>query len=163
MKYFAYGSNMSLARLRERVPSARKMGTYTLRRHVLRFHKRSRDGSAKCDAYATNEDGDYVLGVLFDISEADKKALDGAEGLGRGYNEKKVIVVGQDGSVVLAITYYATHIDDALAPYCWYKTHVLLGAREAGLPTAYIRQIEAVAALEDPDRERERRELAIYS
>ncbi|WP_116473083.1 gamma-glutamylcyclotransferase [Zobellella maritima] len=162
MNYFAYGSNMSLARLRRRVPSARSLGAYKLTGHALRFHKRGRDGSAKCDAYATGDDSDHLLGVLFDISESDKKTLDIAEGLGQGYSEKEVAVTDQNGLAVLAITYYATHIDDALAPYGWYKAHVLAGAREAGLPAAYIRQIEVVAAVVDPDRARERRELAIY-
>lgn len=162
MKYFAYGSNMSLARLRSRVPSARKVGSCRLNRHVLRFHKRSNDGSAKCDAYATGNDSDYLLGILFDINESEKPGLDCAEGLGKGYGEKEVAVVGQDGEVHIALTYYATRIDASLAPYRWYKAHVLTGARNAGLPAAYIQQIEIVAAIEDPDRERERRELAIY-
>ena len=39
MKYFAYGSNMSFARLQARVPSARSLGCYALRQHDLRFHK----------------------------------------------------------------------------------------------------------------------------
>jgi hypothetical protein len=50
MQYFAYGSNMSLRRLRTRVPSAVKLGNATLFGHQLKFHKRSQDGSAKCDA-----------------------------------------------------------------------------------------------------------------
>lgn len=38
MNYFAYGSNMSLQRLRERVPGAEYLGSYTLINHNLRFH-----------------------------------------------------------------------------------------------------------------------------
>jgi len=38
MKYFAYGSNMSLLRLRARVPSAERIGMFTLVEHALRFH-----------------------------------------------------------------------------------------------------------------------------
>ncbi len=48
MKYFAYGSNMSLARLKGRVPSAKRLGMFCLRNHQLAFHKISKkDGSAK--------------------------------------------------------------------------------------------------------------------
>ena len=38
LNYFAYGSNMSLARLRARIPSAEKVGSFMLREHSLRFH-----------------------------------------------------------------------------------------------------------------------------
>ena len=38
MKYFAHGSNMSLLRLKERVPSAKKLGIVTLKSHQLRFN-----------------------------------------------------------------------------------------------------------------------------
>ena len=48
--YFAYGSNLHPERLRERVPSAESLGVARLEAHVLRFHKRGRDGSGKCDA-----------------------------------------------------------------------------------------------------------------
>lgn len=54
MKYFAYGSNMSLLRLWQRVPSAVRIGVFTLQGHQLRFHKLGKDGSGKCDAYQTN-------------------------------------------------------------------------------------------------------------
>ena len=47
---FAYGSNMPSARLRGRCPSARAIGIAELRGHELRWHKRSKDGSGKCDS-----------------------------------------------------------------------------------------------------------------
>jgi hypothetical protein len=51
-EYFAYGSNMETARLRERMPSAKPLGVAKLSGHELRFHKRSKDGSGKCNAFA---------------------------------------------------------------------------------------------------------------
>jgi hypothetical protein len=50
--YFAYGSNMSTARLRQRMPSCKPLGTAVLSEHKLRFHKRSTDQSGKCNAFA---------------------------------------------------------------------------------------------------------------
>ena len=50
MLYFAYGSNLSSARMAARVPSARVVARAQLPGHALRFHKVGRDGSAKCDA-----------------------------------------------------------------------------------------------------------------
>ena len=161
--YFSYGSNMSVKRLRTRTPSAEKVGVGTLRGHTLRFHKLSRvDGSAKCDVKETGRPDDIIYGVLYLIDVAQKPVLDQKEGLGSGYEQKQVWVEMQEGVPVQAFTYYATLIDASLKPFDWYKTHVLIGAREHDLPAEYIRQIEAIPSIEDADVERHKSELAIY-
>ncbi|TQV85542.1 gamma-glutamylcyclotransferase family protein [Aliikangiella coralliicola] len=162
MKYFAYGSNMSLSRLRQRVPSAKLLGAYKLAKHDLRFHKVSKDGSGKCDAFDTGSKDDFIIGVLFDIDAGEKPQLDKAEGLGYGYNEKEVTVVDDGQNVETAVTYYATKINDELTPYTWYKHHVLVGARDAKLPADYVQKIESIPAIEDPDTARESKQMAIY-
>ena len=162
MNYFAYGSNMSLARLRERTPSARRIATCRLGGHVLRFHKSGRDGSGKCDAYATGNPHDYLMGALFKICPTEKPALDRAEGLGAGYDEKVVLLQDTRGDRVEAVTYYATSIDHLLRPYCWYKNHVVIGARESALPAAYVAEIERVDTWRDPDHLRDTGQRAIH-
>ncbi len=163
IKYFAYGANMCQARLQATAPSARVIGTYQLKSHDLRFHKRSRDKSGKCDAYETGNDSDLVMGRLFCIKRCEKHKLDKMEGLGKGYNEKKVAVADADGNSYSekVFTYYATCIDKSLCPYTWYKKCVLIGAMEASLPTDYIKKIEAVKATEDLNLERARKGLAL--
>jgi gamma-glutamylcyclotransferase len=52
MRYFAYGSNMCSGRLRARV-TCDFVTTAKLAGYQLRFHKLSRDGSSKCDAFRT--------------------------------------------------------------------------------------------------------------
>ena len=163
LRYFAYGSNMSLARLRERVPSAERLGSYQLPGHELRFHKAGSDGSGKCDAFHTGRDPHRVFGVLFHIDPGEKPTLDRVEGLGWGYAEKQVSLRGRDGDVVRAWTYYALRLDPSAVPYSWYLQHVLVGAREAGLPDAYIAGIAAQDVRRDPQARRERRELGIYA
>ncbi|MCP5130316.1 MAG: gamma-glutamylcyclotransferase [Pseudomonadales bacterium] len=163
MRYFAYGSNMSIARLRQRVPSARRIGLFQLESHDLRFHKRSTDGSAKCDAFETGNPGDCVLGALFEIDIVERRVLDLAEGLGRGYDAKQVAVVADSGASLEAMTYCATSIDSSLRPYSWYLNHVIVGARESGLPAWYIAGIEATESIEDPDIGRDRKERAIHA
>lgn len=162
MLYFSYGSNMSVPRLLERVPSARFIATACLEEHELRFHKKGRDGSAKCDAFETGNPGHSILGVVFDIDRTEKRALDRVEGLGVGYEEKEVLLTDHTGGAIRASTYYATSIDSALTPYQWYKHHVLTGALENGLPENYVRRIEAIASTSDPQQERHEREMAIY-
>lgn len=161
LTYFAYGSNMSQPRLTARAPSAQRIGAATLRDHVLACHKIStNDGSGKCDIVACR--GSVVLGVLFRIDRSDKRALDHIEGVGTGYREAAVRVLDTRGRPVDAFTYFATLTDPAMKPFTWYRRHVVEGARQARLPTEYIARIEAWPAVEDPDIQRARLELAVY-
>ncbi len=155
---------MSVARLRERVPSATSLGCYILKEHDLRFHKSSKDGSGKCDAYFTANPENVIFGVLFEIDSQHKSALDKAEGLGSGYEEKEVMVVTANDSAVNAVTYVATNIDMNLKPYSWYVNHVIVGANEASLPADYIEsRIISVESVEDSDTERDAKQRAIHS
>jgi gamma-glutamylcyclotransferase len=114
---------------------------------------RCRSRSSKCDAFETRSDGDLIWGVVFDIPPSEKKGLDKAEGLGKGYNERTVDLITRSGDAMTAFTYCAdkTAIAGGLFPYSWYKELVLKGATEHGLPPDYIaRSIETVIATEGP-------------
>ena len=65
--YFAYGSNLHPIRLTKRVHEVEFVGIAELRSHALRFHKRSIDNSAKCDAFFTGAESDCVIGALYRI------------------------------------------------------------------------------------------------
>ena len=160
--YFAYGSNMSVQRLDQRVPGVRRLGAASLAGHELRFHKSGSDGSGKCDAFYTGLDQHELHGVLFELDSSGKRTLDRFEGLGAGYDEKTVSLALGTGESVEAVTYVATRIDAALQPFHWYKAHVLIGARSAALPSTHIDRIVAEPALDDPDRERHQREMSLY-
>lgn len=157
---FAYGSNMSSTRLRARVPSARVIGRGVLHGHQLVWHKLSIDGSGKCDVIASDAPDATVHGVVYAIDQSEKATLDRAEGLGKGYGERQVVVeVG--GAPLVATLYYATRKDPGLKPYSWYKAHVLSGALEHKLPPAYIAVLEAVEAQQDPDTSRHEVQMAL--
>lgn len=157
--YFAYGSNMSEARLSRRVGSATAVGAAMLSGHRLVFHKKStNDGSGKCDIVPAH--GDLVAGVLFRLAPSALQTLDRCEG--RGYSRVRVAVLLESGREIEADTYKATLIDPSLKPYTWYVRHVAEGAKRANLAPAYVAAIEAVEAVPDPDRARELRELGIY-
>jgi gamma-glutamylcyclotransferase len=104
LNYFAYGSNMSLARLRARVPSTKFISLAMLSGHELRFHKRSDDGSAKCDAYEPGNPDSEVTGILYTINDTEKRNLNLAEWLGYGYDIKEVVLMLADGNQVTAFT-----------------------------------------------------------
>lgn len=160
--YFAYGSNMSSRRLLARLAHIEKVGTFSLAQHQLAFHKKGDDGSAKADAFFTGNNTDQILGVAYRVSSKDIAILDQIEGVGAGYERKQVSIVNHLGESLDAVTYYATKIDHSLAPYNWYHHHVLLGALQAKLPTDYVAKIESVNAIQDPDKQRRKREANIY-
>jgi hypothetical protein len=101
MKYFAYGSNMLVQRFTTvyRAPSASFLTIAKLPRHVLKFHKRCKDGSGKCNAFETGNPVDELYGVVFEIDEADRPGLDRAEGRGKGYEDKMVHLDGPNGNL----------------------------------------------------------------
>lgn len=160
--YFAYGSNMSEPRIQQRVPSARYLGNYYLPKHALRFHKLGQDGSAKCDAYFTNDESDIVHGAVFEFCPSEKYILDAAEGLGVDYYEKIVTVYNNSEQALVASIYYSSDVTVDIAPYHWYKHHVAFGAEQSNLPQAYIDQIKNVRSVDDIDRARAAREMSIY-
>lgn len=157
---FAYGSNMPRSRIQARCPSARALGAAELCSHKLQWHKLSRDGSGKCDIVASDSPGTSVFGVLYEIANEDKPALDRAEGKGAGYEEIEIdVLCGQE--TVRAKAYRATNIDPALKPYTWYRALVIAGAKEHGLPAPYIANLETVLVDEDEDRTRHEKNMCL--
>ncbi len=80
MKIFAYGSNMNLNRLKNRVPSAVKISNGFIEGFSLECSKASKDSSGKATVIKTDNKDDLVWGVLFEIDEKEKPQLDRAEG-----------------------------------------------------------------------------------
>ena len=163
MLYFAYGSNLSVRRIQARASSAKVYGTFYLQEFELLFHKRGRDGSGKCDAFFTGRKEDVTYGRVYEISPADKDSLDHCEGLGRGYETKEVLIRNTAGKTCSAFTYVATDIASKLVPFCWYREHVLVGAIEAMFPRSYIEKTITVSCRRDPDQDRRKKELSIYT
>lgn len=155
--YFAYGSNLHPARLGARTPSARVLGRAVLRGHRLRFHKRGRDRSAKCDAWLTGRREDVVHGVVYRIARRDLAALDRAEDRGRGYDRVRVLVsVGGRPRMVLTYRARPGALASGLIPLDWYLEFVLRGALHHGLPGRYVAGLRNERRIRDPDKARRR-------
>lgn len=159
-RYFAYGSNLLAARLKERAPSARVVAPAVLDGYALRWHKAGADGSGKCDVVPVEGVGERVFGVVYEIALSEKPLLDAAEALGVGYAEREV-VVQTGGRPLNAWLYYALKIDPMAVPYDWYKALVLSGAREHGLEADYIRMLEAAEAKRDENVHRSARHFKL--
>ena len=159
--YFAYGSNLWLPRLRQRVPGVRPVAPARAMGYELRWHKRGRDGSGKCSV-TLGEPGSVVHGALFHVPRRERHLLDTVEGLGCGY-EEVTLEVELGGRCTEAWTYRAEPewVEDALRPFVWYRALVLAGAEALGFPEPYVERLRRVEALEDPDGERAARNLRL--
>jgi len=158
--YFAYGSNMSSRRLNApgRAPSATRVTVGYVPGRRLTFDKFStRDRSGKCDCEATGNPRDRVYGVVYRIAASERAALDEAEGLHRGYRDEIVTVVAGEATH-RAVAYVATDKRPGLPVYDWYLEHVLAGAAENELPSAYVDAIRQIPAVVDENRGRAAKE-----
>lgn len=137
--YFAYGSNLFSERLRGRVPSAEAVGMARLDGYRLTTDKQGRDGTAKANLRV--ETGARVWGVLYRLDEAHWAPLDAAEG---GYARIAVEVSAGDGSRSRALTYTSSLLTRDAVLAIAYKRLLVEGAREHGLPAAWIAHLEAL-------------------
>ena len=77
--YFAYGSNMDQNQMLERCPDAVLVGSAILAEHRLAFTIFSPKRNCGC-ADIVPSVGSVVYGLLYDLTDADREALDGFEG-----------------------------------------------------------------------------------
>ena len=154
--YFAYGSNLHPVRLGARIASAKLLGACALPGYSLAFHKRGGDGSAKCDAWCDETGNSTLPGAIYEMSAEHQATLDEIEG--PGYRVDMVSVNFQ-GQRLDAFCYIAEpeFIDPQLQPFSWYKALVYRGAQYHGFAKTHLQYIAGVAAIEDHDSARMRK------
>ncbi|MCK9486605.1 MAG: gamma-glutamylcyclotransferase [Dehalococcoidia bacterium] len=147
--YFAYGSNLSEARLHMHAPSARLVSIARLEGYRLAFSiesKRSWLGGVGDIVVAAGEE---TWGALWVIDPEHSRGLDAQEGVFRNppaYRRLAVEVETPAGDRVRCRTYQVVAPDpDGFAPSPAYKETILSGARDLGLPQAYLGRLEAIA------------------
>ena len=133
-KYFAYGSNMLVQRLQQRICSVVDQGSAWLDDYVWCCNKLGIDGTAK--ANLIDKPGARVFGVLYMINSSDWPLLDQIEG---GYQRFEVDVCCA-GKVHKAWTYISTLLTEKAAK-ATYRDYILQGAEEHCLPQEYIETV----------------------
>lgn len=147
MYYFAYGSNMSSARLRQRIPIMQIVGQAYLCGYTMRCTKRGKDGTGKANLHP--DPAGIVWGVLYQLTADALTLLDTFEP-----NYAHLAVTVHTAPVLVtypARTYISTHL---LATPCVtreYHRYLIAGAHEHQLPAAYIAMLQAIPHAPEPE------------
>lgn len=136
---FAFGSNMDLAQMTQRVPGSDPVMRGKLHNYRFRFtgYSRSWGGSV-----ATVEPliGHFVPGVLYRVPEGGVDALDGFEGAPFMYRRRRVAVEVPGGSTLDAWVYQHTERSREFAPPSkLYLSAILDGAAHHGVTAAHVK------------------------
>ena len=150
---FCYGSNLPKKRIFDRLGKVNYIGIAILSKYQLVFNKKSKDNSAKANIEFTNSDKDEVWGVVVQITEKQKIALDKFE---KGYNEINIYAKLEGDNEIMAITYVADKKagEVSLKPFDWYKALVIFGALEHQFPSNYITNVKNIESMPDTNDER---------
>lgn len=136
--YFAYGSNMNLARMTERCGKDNfvDLGKAQLPGYSFYFYGR---GHANIRPMASQT----IEGVLFQIQDSCLKSLDQVEGYPNTY-QRQAVKVNWKETNVLAQAYIVEKDQTVGTPTAEYYQIVLSGAQEHKLSESYIQQIKAL-------------------
>ena len=149
--YFAYGSNMQSATLRgRRGIGFQRAVAGRLHGWRLVLDKPPLVSIGQSFANIIRDTTAEVLGVLYEISEADLAHLDVTEGVPLGNYQRIEIAVqplsdGHDATLN-AFTLTSDHRDPVLQPSSRYMGLLIDGALEHGLPAEYVAFLRTVPA-----------------
>lgn len=136
MLYFAYGSNMNHAQMKERCPSSKFVKAAYLEnaKFVYDGYSRKRQGAVANIVACAN---DKVWGGIFEITDNDLSALDVCEGYPTAYGKSMVNVKDSDCRTYCAWTYFRVGQKEN-APSDAYRKVVIRGAQDCSLPSDYM-------------------------
>lgn len=139
--YFAYGSNMSAARMAVRCPGAQFVGIARLDNWRFVINDR---GVATVEP----REGCRTWGVMWMLAPEHVASLDYFESVAHGlYRQEFLPIVPKEGEQRTALVYVENNYRE-YRPAPGYLEIVLRGANEHGLPSGYIREIEEWARRE---------------
>lgn len=124
--YLAYGSNLNLEQMAHRCPTAKVVGTTTLKDYALLF--RGQHGGAVATVEPLK--GASVPCLLWEITPADEVALDRYEGFPFLYR-KEIVKVKLGRKTVEVMVYIMNDGKPLNAPSCYYYNVILEGYKSA--------------------------------
>jgi gamma-glutamylcyclotransferase (GGCT)/AIG2-like uncharacterized protein YtfP len=139
--YLAYGSNLNLAQMANRCPTAKVVGASAMKDWRLLFRGAHAGAVANVERY----DGGSVPVLVWAITPDDEAALDRYEGFPFLYR-KESVKVKLDGKTVRAMAYIMNEGRPLGQPSAYYYTTILDGYKSAGFDTDTLRQATADSA-----------------
>jgi len=136
--YFAYGSNLDIDRLRERIGEWQDDRRATLKDYRLTF-----DSRGKADIL--EQRGGRVWGAVYKVTEAQLKVLDRFECVHGGIYKRVSVNVECDGKTEPAIAYVKIERTSFHPPDDDYLNHILRGLKQHGYDEVTIEMIRAIA------------------
>lgn len=134
--YFAYGANMDPVHMAEHCPRAARLGPAVLPDHAF---------GIAAGHYGTVRPapGSVVHGVLWELPPADEAALDGFEGIAKGFYRKDIARVrAETGNTVDAMIYRPVDDTPGVASRR-YLERIIEVATQLEFPPAYLEQLKA--------------------
>jgi cation transport regulator ChaC len=144
--YFAYGSNLYLKQLVERLERKISPIQVVFMADMELFFPRSsikQDGGV---ASFRGAKGKKLWGALFEVTESDLDKLDikeGAKSVPKSYERKQVAVYDESGNEYNALTYEAV-VEGKYLPSRAYMQKIISGAEECKLPKEYIQHLKNI-------------------
>ncbi|XP_023019379.2 gamma-glutamylcyclotransferase [Leptinotarsa decemlineata] len=148
--YFAYGSNLSTARMHVWNPNAIRCGIGKLNDYVVDFLVYSKIWKG-CAGTIVPKKGSHVWGVIWELKDEDLKNLDWQEGVHVNiYEPITVTVETPEGKLVECLTYQQVRCESEdtleympeLKPSPAYLNTMVRGAVESKIPLDYINFIK---------------------
>lgn len=139
--YFAYGANLNGAQMALRAPGAKVVAVAALDGYALDFfgHSERWDGGLE---NAVRQGGATIWGVVYELAGPAFDRLDAWEGVrldGTGdYFHSPADLRTSDGATISAVMYRKASLGEPVTPSAEYLAHILAGARQHGLPAAYV-------------------------
>jgi cation transport regulator ChaC len=146
MLYFAYGSNMERVQFKRLCLKATFVASAALSDYELTFSGNSPMWGGGV-ATIREKPGKQVEGVAWEISEAERKALDEYEGYPGLYVRKEIQVRTRSGKALAAFAYIMEDPGREMPPSKRYKQLLISGAEEHGLSDEYIDFLESIRPL----------------
>ena len=146
--YFAYGSNLSLAQIRERVNNSELKPLYNayFPDKKLCFPRSSKLQKGGVASYEDQKNHN-LWGAVFDLTADELSRIDLKEGYGgKGKDnsyERVEITVINNGTKISAFTYCANP-KGTFTPSQDYMNKLIKGAKECKLPSDYIQELKEI-------------------
>jgi len=134
--YFAYGSNMNTAQMKERCGSGFKgVQPMRLSDYEFGFDKRGY-------ANIRPKQGEFVWGFVWEIDQSCVNALDSYEGYPSVYNRKDILLINNSQSLRAFVYIEPAEEFGGVPQRDYLNNRIIPGAEENGLPREWIKKLK---------------------